>query len=61
MIGWIKKIFGSDPAEALRRAAKREAAAYLDAILVEGQGMSKDKIDAWFKQKRADIQAWSYQ
>lgn len=38
-----------------------QAYKYLDGILAEGQGMSKDKLDAWWVEKRAQLKTWAGQ
>lgn len=38
---------------------KKEFYTYADGILAEGQAMSKDKLDAWWVQKRAELKTWA--
>lgn len=40
---------------------KGQAYQYLDGILVEGQSVSKDKMDAWWVEKRAQLKLWAGQ
>lgn len=40
------------------KAAKLELYTMADRMLAEGQAMSKDKLDAWWVDKRAQLKLW---
>ena len=40
---------------------KGQAYQYLDGILAEGQNMSKEKLDIWWIEKRAQLKVWAGQ
>lgn len=43
------------------RAMKQELYAMADRMMAEGQVMSKDKLDSWWVEKRAQLKVWAGQ
>ena len=43
------------------KAMKQQLYTMADGILAEGQQMSKDKLDAWWLEKRAQLKTWAAQ
>jgi hypothetical protein len=43
------------------KGVKGAAYQYLDGMLAEGQSMSKERLDAWWVEKRAQLKTWAGQ